>query len=144
MVSKRVAPVVFSFIVLVAVASGCAATTGDPNAQEPTSSPDVSFTSVESSADKTAALVKSDLAVKLAIQTSDIKVLSVAEVQWNDSSLGCPEEGKVYLQVIIPGYLIKLEANGKTYEYHTDLWERIVLATKGVIDATKVVPPPVN
>ncbi|GEM_PF-586213 len=41
-------------------------------------------------------------------------------VTWSDSSLGCPEPGKVYLQVITPGYRFVFQAGDAQYEVHTD------------------------
>ena len=61
---------------------------------------------------------KEDLTHKLSIQTTQINVLDAREVMWSDSSLGCPQPGMVYSQVLTPGYLILLEANNKEYEYH--------------------------
>jgi hypothetical protein len=71
------------------------------------------------SAEKDAALAKAELAKKLNIPESEIAVEKVEEVEWRNTSLGCPEEGKVYLQVIVPGHVVTLRAQGKTYEYHT-------------------------
>ncbi len=59
-----------------------------------------------------------DLAGRLHIAYDKIAVASVTPTEFNDSSLGVPEEGKFYLQVITPGYIIVLEAGGKTYTYH--------------------------
>jgi hypothetical protein len=61
-----------------------------------------------------------DLADRLDTRGDEIVVQSVEAVQWRDSSLGCPRPGMNYLQVITPGYLIRLEAGGEIYEYHTD------------------------
>lgn len=71
------------------------------------------------SMEKDTALAKAELAKKLNIPESEITVEKVEEVEWRNTSLGCPEEGKVYLQVIVPGHVITLKAQGKTYEYHT-------------------------
>ena len=64
-------------------------------------------------------LAKEDLAKQLGISVESISVESVEQVDWPDASLGCPEPGKVYAQVITPGFRILLQANGKTYEYHS-------------------------
>ena len=48
-----------------------------------------------------------------------VKIKSVEKVDWNDSSLGAPEEGMVYLQVITPGFKLVLEVEGALYTYHT-------------------------
>ena len=61
---------------------------------------------------------KEDLAQQLSISTSQINLLEAQAVVWPDSSLGCPQPGMMYSQVLTPGYLILLGANNKDYEYH--------------------------
>ncbi len=63
---------------------------------------------------------KADLAQRTGIAPTAITVVKAEAVDWRDSSLGCPQPGRMYLQVITPGYLIVLEAAGRTYEYHSD------------------------
>ena len=63
---------------------------------------------------------KEDLAQRLSISMAQINLVEMTEVEWSDSSLGCPQPGMDYLQVITPGYLILLEANAQTYEYHSN------------------------
>ena len=77
---------------------------------------------VELSAETQALVDKAieDLSARLGTRADEIKVRSVEAVQWRDSSLGCPLPGMNYLQVITPGYLIRLEAGGEIYEYHGD------------------------
>ena len=41
-------------------------------------------------------------------------------VEWSDTSLGCPEPGMAYAEVITPGYLIRLAAGDQLFEYHAD------------------------
>ncbi len=65
------------------------------------------------------ALAVADLAGRLGLPESAITVRSVESVDWPDASLGCPQPGMMYAQVITPGYRIVLEAGGKRYEYHT-------------------------
>lgn len=60
------------------------------------------------------------LADDLHIAPDQIQVLAVEQKDWPDSSLGCPEPGKAYLQVITPGYRAILQADGQRYEYHTN------------------------
>ncbi len=59
-----------------------------------------------------------DLAKRLGIDAAAINVVSAEEVTWSDASLGCPEPGKMYAQVLTPGYKIVLEAQGTRYTYH--------------------------
>lgn len=63
---------------------------------------------------------KQDLSERFNVAMDDITLQTVEAVEWSDSSLGCPKPGMNYLMVITPGYLIKLEAGGETYEYHAD------------------------
>lgn len=62
---------------------------------------------------------KRDLAERLQVPVTDITLLLIEPVLWRDSSLGCPRPGMQYLQVITQGYVIKLEAGGQQYEYHS-------------------------
>jgi hypothetical protein len=59
-----------------------------------------------------------DLAQRLSIPETEIKVVSVESVEWPDASMGCPQPGMMYAQVISPGYLVILEAGGRSYRYH--------------------------
>jgi len=62
---------------------------------------------------------QADLAQRLGIATGQIAVVSVEAVQWRDSSLGCPQPGRMYAQVITPGYRIVLRVVDELYEYHS-------------------------
>lgn len=61
---------------------------------------------------------KTDLAQRLSVPVNDIILLQAESVTWPDSSLGCPEEGMLYTQVLTPGYLIRLQAGDREFEYH--------------------------
>jgi len=75
-------------------------------------------------------LAKADLAERLGVSPSDVEVQSVKETEFRDASLGVPEPGKMYAQVITPGYIIRLEAKDVVYEYHGS-GERVVLSPTG-------------
>ncbi|GAB4282497.1 MAG: hypothetical protein Kow0080_36430 [Candidatus Promineifilaceae bacterium] len=71
--------------------------------------------------------VIADLSAKLGIDAAQIKVVAFEEVTWRDSSLGCPQPGMAYLQVLSEGYRIVLQANGQNYDYHTNMSNQFVL-----------------
>jgi hypothetical protein len=50
-----------------------------------------------------------------------ITVVVLEAVDWPDSSLGCPEDGMFYAQVITPGYRIVVDVDGERTVIHTDL-----------------------
>jgi hypothetical protein len=74
-------------------------------------------------------LARQDLAKALYIDVGEISLVTSNAVEWNDSSLGCPKPGQNYLQVVTPGYLVRLSAQGQTYEYHTDTRSQVVRCT---------------
>lgn len=65
-------------------------------------------------------MAKSDLAGRLSIVVEQVRLVKQEKKDWPDTSLGFPEKGKAYAQVITPGFVIILEANGRQYEYHSD------------------------
>lgn len=74
---------------------------------------------------------KQDLAERLEVRLNAISTVSLEQKEWSDSSLGCHSRGMIYLQVITPGYLVVLEAEGEQFEYHTDMNDHIVLCQDG-------------
>jgi hypothetical protein len=56
-------------------------------------------------------------------------VVSVEETKFMDASLGVPEPGVEYPALVTPGYIIILDADGDTYEYHAS-GERVVQVPK--------------
>jgi hypothetical protein len=66
------------------------------------------------------AVVKPILASSLGIAESDITVVSTQIIEWPDSCLGAAAPGIACAEMVTPGYLVTLEANGQQYEYHTN------------------------
>ena len=84
------------------------------------------------------------LTQRLSLAPEAIQLVSVEAVEWSDASLGCPQPGMMYAQVITPGYLVVLEAEGEQYTYHTDMDRFAVLCEEGgeTSGATSGVAPP--
>jgi hypothetical protein len=97
-------------------------------------------------AERLVQLAKEDLARRLDLSVSEVSLISVEAVDWPDTSLGCPQPGMAYAQVVTPGYLIVLEAEGQRYAYQTNRGDRVVLchtdgdsqppSPKGITDNT--------
>ncbi len=79
------------------------------------------------SSQKLIQIATKSLAQKLQIDIEQIQLISVEAMTWPDASLGCPQMGVMYAQVVTPGYKIVLETGGRQYPYHTDDKERVVL-----------------
>lgn len=60
-----------------------------------------------------------DLSARTGIAPEAITVVSAEPKVWPDASLGCPQPGMRYAQVLQDGALIELEAGDRTYRYHT-------------------------
>ncbi|MBK5332266.1 MAG: hypothetical protein JJD93_09865 [Ilumatobacteraceae bacterium] len=60
-----------------------------------------------------------DLADRLQIDASKIVAVSAQAMSWPDKSLGCPQPGMAYNQVMVDGALIHLSVNGTSYSYHS-------------------------
>ena len=61
---------------------------------------------------------RADLAVRMETDASQIDFIRFQKTVWRDSSLGCPQPGMMYLQVLTPGYFIEFWAGGRIYRYH--------------------------
>ena len=88
-------------------------------ANAPAPAADTGGEAMQSTSAALVARAVADLAQRLGMDADQIEVVSVRAVEWRDGSLGCPSGGMMYPQVITPGYLIVLSANGVQYEYHT-------------------------
>ena len=81
-----------------------------------------------------------DLAARLGVDASSFQVGAVEEIDWPDASLGCPQLGVLYIQVVTPGLRVTLQSGGQTYDYHTDLTGRVVLCPAGGPPAATPLP----
>jgi hypothetical protein len=83
-----------------------------------------------------------ELAKALSISTSSITIVgNPLPVQWNDSSLGCPQQGQTYVPAVTPGYLFTLQTGGSTYEVHTDLNGVVVFCSNPNEDLGTITAP---
>jgi hypothetical protein len=65
-------------------------------------------------------IVIKQLAENLGLKESDISVVSNTTIEFRDACMGVALEGVTCAQVITPGHIVVLEANGVQYEFHTD------------------------
>lgn len=59
-----------------------------------------------------------DLAARLGVGVDEIAVRGFETVTWPDASLGCPEPGMAYAQMVSEGTRIELAAQERVYTYH--------------------------
>lgn len=64
--------------------------------------------------------LRNKVAQKLGVAPETLTMVQSEEVQWRNSSLGCPQKGMNYLQVITPGWRIIFEdQDGRWHYVHT-------------------------
>lgn len=63
------------------------------------------------------AKIVADAAAVAGVDPGDVVVVSTEAVTWNDGSLGCPKVGVMYIQQIIQGYRVVVEAGGQRFDY---------------------------
>ena len=106
----------FSLILLtILILAGC--TTTATTSDDKTSTGDVL---PPEGAEQLINMAKTDLAQRLKINESEIQLVSIDDVDFPDTSLGVPEPGKFYAEVITPGFIIKLSSEDHVYQYSTD------------------------
>jgi hypothetical protein len=86
---------------------------------EPLPLPDPGLGSQEVPAELLEAMT-TDLADRLQVRPEEIAVVQAEAVVWKDSSLGCPEKGMRYLQVLTPGFRVVLSHGSASYDYRAD------------------------
>jgi hypothetical protein len=60
-----------------------------------------------------------DLAGRLGVDAAEIELLTAVLVSWPDASLGCPQPGFEYAQVLTDGSVIELGVDDRVYRYHS-------------------------
>ncbi len=83
--------------------------------------PEEAAPELEPPLDELAAAAKSALAEKLGIDENEITLTLAEKVLWRDGSLGCPEPEMMYMQMLVDGARLVLEADGEAYHYHSNL-----------------------
>lgn len=97
----------------------------------PSSTPKATEVELLAGANQIIQLAQKELAQKLGLAPEAIQLVSVEAVEWSDTSLGCPQPGMMYPQVITPGFRVLLKAEEEMYEYHTDTDQFVVLCEGG-------------
>ena len=120
--------IAFALAVLMSACAPVAAPTGPATSPTPSAS------------DAIVEAARSDLAARLGVGPASIQVGAVEEIDWPDASLGCPELGVLYIQVVTPGLRVTLQSGDQTYDYHTDLAGRVVLCPAGGPPAATPLP----
>ncbi|MDX1521065.1 MAG: hypothetical protein R3264_05525, partial [Anaerolineae bacterium] len=61
--------------------------------------------------------IVADASQRTGVPPSEIEVVSSDPETFNDASLGCPEPGRMYAQVITDGFVVLVDADGVVLDY---------------------------
>ncbi len=78
-----------------------------------------------------------DIIGRTQIERSAISLTSYQSITWADGSIGCPQPGYSYIQVLIDGYLLYFDAAGQEMRYHSN-------GVKHFVYCTAPLPKPVD
>jgi hypothetical protein len=65
-------------------------------------------------------LARQDLARRLNVPESAIRMTGATPAVWDDASLDCPEPGARYAPVETTGWILVLQHSGRDFKYHAD------------------------
>ena len=65
-------------------------------------------------------LARQDLARRLNVPESAIRMSGATAAVWDDASLGCPEPGTQYAPVETTGWILVLKQGAREFKYHAD------------------------
>ncbi len=69
---------------------------------------------------------RADLARRTSEPLDTVRIIGIEPTTWPNAALGCPEPGKSYAQLLVPGFRLTLWSARQTYEYHADRGGRVV------------------
>jgi len=97
----------------------------DPDSEHVRPLPDEPAWTGDPEARRLAAWARAALARALAVARDEIEIVEVSTREFSDASLGVRELGRVYAQVITPGYVIRMKWGDRRFEYRA-AGERLV------------------
>lgn len=112
----------------------------DEAAKTPAPIPEETDVESPSDAEQAVELAREDLAQRLDLAPKGIGVVSVEAVEWSDTSLGCPQPGMAYAQVITPGFRVVLAVKRQMYKYHTHAGRFVILCPEQGLDVAPLMP----
>jgi hypothetical protein len=96
----------------------------------PASAPAVNAAQERSKAEVDAeSLARTTLITKLSVAPERVTTVSVAPMQWRDSSLGCPQRGMTYAPVLTSGYEVKLLEADREHVVHVAGGRAVICGT---------------
>jgi len=110
-------------------------TTPPPDPTEPTEPTSVATSSPATGDDALSAAID-DAAERADVAGGEVVVVTDERVTWRDGSLGCPKQGQLYTQALVPGRRVILRAGGSELAYHAGRSGPLTFCARPADDAT--------
>ncbi len=107
-------------------------TTPPPDPTEPTSG----ATSAPATGDDALSAAIDDAAQRADVAGGEVVVVTDERVTWRNGSLGCPKQGELYTQALVPGRRVILRAGGSELAYHAGRTGPLTFCARPADDAT--------
>jgi hypothetical protein len=111
----------FTLLVLGACDSGGGASPMLTGALQTPSSPDLPTsipTAVSAVPQEILDLILDEAATLAGVPREQLTIERAEAVTWGDGSLGCPEPGMMYTQVLVEGYWVVIRAGDQSFDFH--------------------------
>jgi hypothetical protein len=70
--------------------------------------------------------VVADAARRFKVAESEVVVTQAERVTWSDASLGCPDPGQMYAQMLVEGFRVVAKTAAGSLSYNTDSGGRVL------------------
>jgi hypothetical protein len=70
--------------------------------------------------------VVADAAKRFKVAASAVVLTQVEKITWSDASLGCPEPGRMYGQMLVEGFRVTAKTDGGSLIYNADAGGNVV------------------
>lgn len=118
----------FALVAALLLVGGCSAASSSPGGQgsatpssgQPSQAPGPSEPGASGTISLAATItdpIIAEIAGLAGVPIDGVTLVSAEAVTFPDGSLGCPEPGMAYTQVVTDGYKVVATASGKTYDY---------------------------
>ena len=84
--------------------------------------------------------VVADAAKRFQVAEDAVVLASAEQVTWGDGSMGCPQPGRSYTQMLVPGFRVTASTTAGRMLYHTDTRGNVVTCGFPVPHGTGVEP----
>jgi len=75
--------------------------------------------------------VVADAARRFALSENEVVLVDAERVTWSDGSMGCPEPGTMYTQMLVSGFRVSAKTSAGQMQYHTDSRGSVVTCAAG-------------